>query len=191
MEAKGKVLLRVMGILMIIGGALSLLLSIVLMLAAAELISVGGPVPVIVGMILMLLGAAADLIAGIVCLKHAADKGHTVRCVIWSLIVIVLQTAGLIMTVSGIHSASPAAVTGGFTTASLVITVAAGVVIPVMAIIGACLNHKSGRTAGKTQDPASLSEDEETAEIKKSEEIKESMAETAGVQETQKASAET
>ena len=143
MEAKGKVLLKVMGIIMIVGGAIGIILSIVLAVAAAALIALGGPGTIIVGIIISILGCIAELIAGIICTKNAAKPDKATKCMVWSIIVIVLQLIGVILIAAG--GSALAAETGSTVSsgASTVVSIILGIAVPVLAIIGAVMNKKS------------------------------------------------
>lgn len=148
MEAKGKVLLKVMGIIMIVGGAISVIVSIFLAIAAAGLIAVGGPALLIIGVILTILGSVAELIAGIICTKNAAKPENATKCMVWSIIVLVLQLLGVILVLAGSAAMVKELTAQGVqasinSTPSTIISIVVGIVIPVLAIIGAVMNKKS------------------------------------------------
>lgn len=131
MEAKGKTFLKVTGILMIIGGALSIILSIVAILgiAALALISDGAISSGLLYFagILSFVSAVAELIAGIVGVKNANKPENAQKCIVWGAIVAVLCVVGSILTVVGGDS---------FPVSSLLL----GLVLPVLYIIGAIKN---------------------------------------------------
>lgn len=160
MEAKGKTLLKVMGIIMIVGGALGIIASIILAIAAAALIALGAPATLIVGVILTILGSIAELIAGIICTKNAAKPDKATKCMVWSIIVIVLQLLGTILTLAGANAYAAefgGQVNTGFSTIVSIIT---GMVVPILAIIAAVMNKKSyDSSRGVETSFASIKED--------------------------------
>ena len=143
MEAKGGTLLKVMGIIMIVGGALNIILSIVLIAAVAALIAMGAPGGIIVGIIITILGGIAELIAGIICTKNARNAEKATKCMVWCIIVIALQLIGVIITAIGAgamaKSVGATLNNGGSTVVSIIL----GMVVPVIAIIAAVMNKKS------------------------------------------------
>ena len=130
-EAKGSGFLKVTGILMIIGGALSIILSIVgiLGIAALAVINVGS---ISMGLlyvsgILAIVSSVVELIAGIVGVKHCKNPEKAKACIVWGAIVAVLTVVSAILTVAG---------GSAFPWVSLLI----GLVVPVLYIIGAVKN---------------------------------------------------
>lgn len=128
MEAKGAKFLKVTGILMIIGGALSIILGIVAIIGVAALALLGANAGMLyVAAIVALVGAIAQLIAGIVGCKNAKKPEKAVKCLVWGIIVAVLSVLGNILTAVG---------GGDFSVVGLL----TGLVIPVLYIIGAIKN---------------------------------------------------
>ena len=131
MEAKGAGFLKVTGILMIIGGAISIILAIIAILGIAALAYISDG-EISLGLlyaagILSLVSAIAQLVAGIVGVKNAKRPEKAQTCIIWGIIVALLCVAGSVLTVVGGNA---------FPVASLLI----GLVLPVLYIIGAVKN---------------------------------------------------
>ncbi|MBQ3552594.1 MAG: hypothetical protein IJA35_05540 [Clostridia bacterium] len=131
MEAKGAGFLKVTGILMIIGGAISIILAIIAILGIAALAYISDG-EISLGLlyaagILSLVSAIAQLVAGIVGVKNAKRPEKAQTCIIWGIIVALLCVAGSVLTVVGGDA---------FPVASLLI----GLVLPVLYIIGAVKN---------------------------------------------------
>ncbi len=135
---KGGTLLWVSGIIMIVGGAISIIASLVLILAVIGLISVGGPVVVIIGIIITILASIAELIAGIICTKNSYKPAAASKCMAWAIIVIVLMLIGTIMTNAGIDASM-----GVNSTFSTVVSIVLGMVVPILAVIGAVILKKN------------------------------------------------
>ena len=122
---KGSNFLKVTGILMIIGGALSIILSIIAVLGVAALALLGASSGLLyVSAILAILSAVVQLIAGIKGAKNAKDPVKGSKCLAWGIVVIALSVVGQILSVAG---------GGGFDVVSLLV----GLVVPVLYIIGA------------------------------------------------------
>ena len=131
MEAKGSGFLKVTGILMIIGGAISLIVAIVAIIGIAALVYVAGS-EINAGLlyaagVILLVSAVAELIAGIVGVKNCKKPEKARTCVVWGVIVAVLCVAGSVLTVVGGNS---------FPVFSLIL----GLVLPVLYIVGAIKN---------------------------------------------------
>ena len=131
MEAKGSGFLKVTGILMIIGGAISLIVAIVAIIGIAALVYVAGS-EINAGLlyaagVISLVSAVAELIAGIVGVKNCKKPEKALTCVVWGVIVAVLCVAGSVLTVVGGNS---------FPVFSLIL----GLVLPVLYIVGAIKN---------------------------------------------------
>lgn len=142
-NAKGGTLLKIMGIIMIVGGAVGIIGSIILIAAVAVLISAGAPGGIIVGIILSILGSIAELIAGIICTKNARRADKAVKCMVWCIIVIVLQLLGTIITAVGAGAIANEYGAGVSTAGSTVISIILGLAVPVIAMIAAIMNKKS------------------------------------------------
>ena len=131
MEAKGSGFLKVTGILMIIGGAISLIVAIVAIIGIAALVYVAGS-EINAGLlyaagVISLVSAVAELIAGIVGVKNCKKPEKARTCVVWGVIVAVLCVAGSVLTVVGGND---------FPVFSLIL----GLVLSVLYIVGAIKN---------------------------------------------------
>lgn len=131
---KGAKFLKVTGILMIIGGALSLIISIIAIVGIAALAYISSG-EVSFGLlyasgILMLISSAAELIAGIIGVKNSRNPEKAVTCIVWGVIVAVLSIIGMILNSVG---------GGSFSVTSLLTSL----VLPVLYIIGAFQNKQS------------------------------------------------
>lgn len=129
---KGATLLKVTGILMIIGGAISVVMSIIAVagIAAIAYLSDGA---VSMGMLyastaLMAVGSVAELIAGILGVANSKKPEKAKTCVVWGVIVAALSVAGIVLNAIG----------GGSFSAVSAVT---GLVLPVLYIIGAARNR--------------------------------------------------
>ena len=129
---KGATLLKVTGILMIIGGAISIVMSIIAVagIAAIAYLSDGA---VSMGMLyastaLMAVGSVAELIAGILGVANSKKPEKAKTCVVWGVIVAALSVAGIVLNAIG----------GGSFSAVSAVT---GLVLPVLYIIGAARNR--------------------------------------------------
>lgn len=132
--AKGSGFLKVTGILMIIGGAIALIVSIIAVIGIAALAYLSDGL-ISSGMlyfagILMVVSAVAELIAGIVGVKNCKRPEKSGTCIVWGIIVAILCVAGTIF---------KAVAGGGFSLFSLIL----GLVLPVLFIIGAAMNKKA------------------------------------------------
>lgn len=126
---KGASFLKVTGILMIIGGGISLIVAIAALLGIATLALLGASSGMLYAAgALTLISAVAELVTGIIGVVNAkrADKAGT--CMAWGIVVAVLCVVGCILTVAG----------GEFPVFSLIL----GLVLPVLFIIGAAKNKQ-------------------------------------------------
>ena len=132
-KTKGSGFLKVTGILMIIGGGISIILGIIAALGVAALayISDGeiSSAMLYASVALMIVSAVAQLIAGIIGVVNCKKPEKAGVCIAWGIIVAVLCVAGTIMNVAG----------GG---ALSVLSLMLGLVLPVLYIIGAVFNKK-------------------------------------------------
>lgn len=135
---KGKGLLKVVGILMIIGGAISIIMSIVAIasvgaltyLADGDLSSAQlNPTIIYTSCVIMILGSVAELIAGIIGVKNCTKPEKATSCLVFGIIVAIFNLLGIIGAVGG----------SGFNFMSLV----TGLVLPVLFIVGAVMNKQS------------------------------------------------
>ena len=134
---KGKGLLKVVGILMIIGGALSIIMSIIAIAGVGALtyladgdLSSAQLNPTIIYTSCVVLGSVAELIAGIIGVKNCAKPEKATSCLVFGIIVAIFNLLGIIIGAVG---------GSGFNFVSLVI----GLVLPVLFIVGAVMNKKS------------------------------------------------
>lgn len=127
---KGQQMLKVCSILMIIGGALNLLLAIIVIAGLAVLMAAlegAGAALLVAAMVAACLGGALELAAGIVGVKAAEmpSVGKIKAALILGILVVVLCLFNLITNV----------VSEGFTTSSI-ITMLLGVVVPILYLVG-------------------------------------------------------
>ncbi len=133
-KLQGKNFLKVCGIIMIVGGALGLIVSIVAILGVAGLAYLSDG-QLEMGMlyassILALVASVVELVTGIVGVKNCKKPEKATSCMVWGIIVAVLTIAGEILGVAG---------GGSFSVINLIL----GLVLPVLFIIGAALNKKA------------------------------------------------
>ena len=127
---KGVSFLKVTGILMIIGGGISLIVAIVALLGIAALAALGASSGMLYAAgALTLISAVAELVAGIIGVVNAKRAEKAGLCMAWGIIVAVLCVAGCILTVVG---------GSAFPWFSLIL----GLVLPVLFIIGAAKNKQ-------------------------------------------------
>lgn len=132
-KTKGTGFLKVTGILMIIGGAVSIILSIIAALGIAALAYISdGTVSsalLYASVILMIVSAVAELVAGIIGVANCKKPEKAGSCIVWGIIVAVLSVAGTVLNSVG---------GGSFSAFSLIL----GLVLPALYIIGAAFNKK-------------------------------------------------
>ena len=130
---KGTGFLKVTGILMIIGGGISIIMGIIAALGVAALAYISdGTVSsalLYASVGLMLISAVAELVAGIIGVVNCKKPEKAGVCIAWGIIVAVLSVAGTILNSVG---------GGSFSAFSLIL----GLVLPVLYIIGAVFNKK-------------------------------------------------
>ena len=130
---KGTGFLKVTGILMIIGGGISIIMGIIAALGVAALAYISdGTVSsalLYASVVLMLISAVAELVAGIIGVVNCRKPEKAGVCIAWGIIVAVLSVAGTILNSVG---------GGSFSAFSLIL----GLVLPVLYIIGAVFNKK-------------------------------------------------
>ena len=143
-NSKGSGFLKVCGILMIIGGALSIIVSGILgimgyigAIALAESGEYEDPemigVAVLIGAIIAIIGGVLELIAGIIGVKNCKRPEKATTCIVWGFIVLVINVIGIILTIAG----------GTTNVGSLIATIIFSLALPVLYLIGAFLNKKS------------------------------------------------
>ena len=127
---KGASFLKVTGILMIIGGGISLIVAIVALLGIAALAVLGASSGILYAAgVLTLVSAVAELVAGIIGVVNAKRSEKAGLCMAWGVIVAVLCVAGCVLTAVG---------GSDFPVLSLIL----GLVLPVLFIIGAAKNKQ-------------------------------------------------
>ncbi len=132
-KTKGSGFLKVTGILMIIGGGISIIVSIIAALGVAALayISDGeaSSTMLYASVTLMVISAAAQLVAGIIGVVNCKKPEKSGVCIAWGIIVAALCVAGTILNSIG---------GGSFSVFSLML----GLVLPILYIIGAVFNKR-------------------------------------------------
>ena len=132
-KTKGAGFLKVTGILMIIGGAISIIMGIIAALGVAALVYISsGTVSsalLYASVTLMIVSAVAELVAGIIGVANCKKPEKAGVCIVCGIIVAVLSIAGTILNSVG---------GGSFSAFSLIL----GLVLPVLYIIGAVFNKK-------------------------------------------------
>ena len=127
---KGASFLKVTGILMIIGGGISLIVAIAALLGIAALAVLGASSGILYAAgALTLVSAVAELVAGIIGVVNAKQSEKAGLCMAWGVIVAVLCVAGCVLTAVG---------GSDFPVFSLIL----GLVLPVLFIIGAAKNKQ-------------------------------------------------
>ena len=130
---KGQKFLKVTGILMIIGAALSILFGVIIGGVGALIAKFAGAstpgFAFYLGLATTLVGGIIQLIAGINGVKHCNKPENAKKCITWGIIVIALAVISNVLEVIG---------GGKFNVLSFVI----GLIVPVLYIYGAFLNHK-------------------------------------------------
>lgn len=132
-KTKGSGFLKVTGILMIIGGGISIILSIIAVLGVAALVYISdgeaSSAMLYASVALMVVSAVAQLVSGIIGVVNCKKPEKAGVCMAWGIIVAVLCIAGTILNSAG---------GGSFSILSLVL----GLVLPILYIIGAVFNKK-------------------------------------------------
>jgi len=130
MEGKSNKFLKVTGILMIIGGSISIILGIIAVLAVSVVAALGAdPGLLTFSAILFLLGGVVSFVAGIVGVKNAAKPEKAMSCIVLGILTAVISCFGnIIGVVAG----------NNFDFVGLV----TGLVLPALYLIGAFQNKK-------------------------------------------------
>ena len=135
----GHKFLKVTGILMIIGGALSAILGIVAVLGVAALAYIASAQTeagmLYASTILLLISGVVELSAGIIGVINAEKPQKAKACIVWGALVAILSVASTILGVVG---------GSDFSVSGLVL----GLVLPVIYIIGAVKNMQSATSVG-------------------------------------------
>ena len=126
-DAPGKGLLKVSGILLIIFAAISIVILVFGMIAAATL---GGTLGAAVGGIVLVLGLVStvfSLIMGILGVKYANVPAKATVCMVFAIIAIALQLINLISGDANVN----------------IISTLIGLILPVLYLIGALKNKQA------------------------------------------------
>jgi hypothetical protein len=131
-NARGRVLLKVVGILYIIFDAIGLLSTVVTLTPAGQnLLNMAGvqysPLYYIISIILSVFG----IIVGITAVKNSDKPENANICIVMSIILILLRIVDFVVTFNNVSS--------GTSLVSLII----GLILPVLLLIGGVLNKKS------------------------------------------------
>lgn len=143
-QSKGSVFLKVSGILLIIGGVYTILFAGIrgiIGYSAGTVIANSGELTAgrvvgtltLVGAIVSLIGGILELITGIVGVKNNNKPEKATTCLVWGIIVLVINAAVLIMALAG-------GISGVVT---IIATILGSLVLPVLYIIGAVKNKQS------------------------------------------------
>ena len=144
MEAKGKSILKVSGILLIIFGAIGLISTIISLVGASAIGAMAGAMGVDTGAynalitvsgIIAIACGAVYLVAGILGVLNAAKPEKAKTCMILGVIMVALQVVSTIFSI----------IVSGFS-GTAVISVIIGLVLPVLFIVGANQNKQSSGT---------------------------------------------
>ncbi len=135
MEAKGRKLLKVCGVIFIIEGIMGIvvygLLTLVLGLGLAINGYVSGGFSVTAIAAMYTISAIIALIAGILGVKHASDRAAAGKCLVWGVLNLILTV------IAGIWS-----IIDGGVTAVHVLYTCIGFIIPSLYIAGAYVNKE-------------------------------------------------
>ncbi len=132
MEAKGRGFLKVTGILMIIGGVLGCLVSLLAVASVGVLIAAGVAVEMgllIAGTVVVVVGGVVQLVAGIQGVKNCDNVEAADKLIKLGIAILVINVVGTILNV----------VAG---TAFNVVSFATSCILPVLFIIGANKNKQ-------------------------------------------------
>lgn len=184
MEAKGRVLLKIMGILMIVSGGLGIVVSIVFAILSAAMAARGGSGTVVIGLLLLIAGYIVEVIAGVVCLRNSSNPQKATACMTWAVITIVINIIGSILVLTGTNVLAAEQGETASVGASAIFSIILGIVIPILALIGAILNFNSGKHP--VSDKSSVSKKPELSsavkELAESEALPESGTEESGAE---------
>lgn len=141
---KGEKFLKVTSILMIIGGIVAIIFSVIALIAAVTLIALlgGKGVVVVLGCIIALAGGIVELIAGFKGNGACKVPENAAGCVSWGIVVVVMSVVSLILSIAG---------GGDFKISNLI----ANLVIPVLYIVGA-IQMKNEIAAGASNNGPDL-----------------------------------
>ena len=133
---KGSNFLKVCGILMIIGGALGIIISLIALLGVAALVALAADSGTVINSglltfscLLSLCSAVIELVTGIIGVKNCNKPEKATTCMVWGIIVAVLSVLGQVLSVASGSQFN-------------VLSLALGLVLPVLFIIGAVKNKQ-------------------------------------------------
>ena len=126
---QGRGFLKVCGILMIIGGAISIILYLIIAIGAGQLryglLTAAG--------IIGLIGSIIQLITGIIGVKNSAKPEKAGTCLVFGIVTLVFSVVSNVMIM----------IAGNANAGSIIGTILTGFAVPVLFSIGAVLNKKS------------------------------------------------
>ncbi len=132
---KGSKLLKITGILMIIGGIIGLIVGIVGILGAGALSLMGAHIGMLyVGGILAIISGIIELMAGLRGNKYCKDPVMGAKCLPWGVLVAVLSIISQIISCAGGSK---------FSVVGLIV----GLIIPILYIAGAVMIKKEAPSA--------------------------------------------
>jgi hypothetical protein len=138
---KSNGLLKVSGILLIIGGAIAIIVGIIALIGVGALAvfaeGTGGTGALTFAAVLSLLGAIFELVAGISGVRNAAKPEKAKNCIVFGVIVLVLSVVGNIL-----YSVSYASLTETAFSLNFV-GLLTGLALPMLYLIGAFQSKKS------------------------------------------------
>jgi len=130
MEVKSNKFLKVTGVLMIIGGIISIILGVIAVLGVGLLAALGANSGLLTfGAILVLVGGVVSLIAGIAGVKNAAKPEKEQTCITLGILTAIISVLGNVLGI---------AAGGGFDIAGFI----TGLLLPALYLIGAFQNKK-------------------------------------------------
>ena len=129
---KSNVFLKVMSIIMIIGGALGIIFGIIAIAGTGVLAALGAPTGLlVVASILAILGAIAELIAGVIGTKGCKDAAKAAKAFVWGIIVVALCVISNVLTLIG------------YPESFSVVSVITGLIVPVLFVVSAAQAKKA------------------------------------------------
>ena len=131
MEQKKNKLLQICGILMIIGGSLQIILSIIVILGLIVLLAIAasGTMLLFISALIIVVSAIVTFIAGIVGVKNAANPAKAGSCIFFGYFCIALSLLGNIIGILGGNSLNT-------------VSLFTGLVLPGLYLLGAYQNKK-------------------------------------------------
>lgn len=150
MEARGRKFLKVVGIILIVFGGISLLMALFSVMGASAIISMGMPAGIMwASIVFSVVASGIQLFAGICGVRYCEVTEKAKTCLILGVIMVVIQVVsaviGYIQTVQTAHLATltSGVVSSTTTVMSTVFGLIIGLILPVLYLYGAILNTKS------------------------------------------------